>query len=94
MDTPIRDLVQRLYPFAYSVTGYGNDASLPVWLAVLTRLNPATYGVDLCRRILIPQAAPLTLFGNVVPLWGDAVIILAFGVVTLSLAVKLFANAE
>jgi len=68
--------------------------SLPTWLAVLTRLNPATYGVDLCRRILIPQAAPLTLFGNVVPLWGDAVIILAFGVVTLSLAVKLFANAE
>lgn len=35
MDTPIRDLVQRLYPFAYSVTGYGNDASLPVWLAEL-----------------------------------------------------------
>jgi len=30
----------------------------------------------------------------VVPLWGDAAIILAFGVVTLSLAVKLFANAE
>jgi len=68
--------------------------SLPAWLAVLTRLNPATYGVDLCRRILIPQAAPLTLFGHVVPLWGDAAIILAFGVVTLSLAVKLFANAE
>jgi len=68
--------------------------SLPTWLAVLTRLNPATYGVDLCRRILIPQAAPLTLFGHVVPLWGDAAIILAFGVVTLSLAVKLFANAE
>jgi ABC-2 type transport system permease protein len=68
--------------------------SLPTWLALLTRLNPATYGVDLCRRILIPQAAPLTLFGHVVPLWGDAAIILAFGVVTLSLAVKLFANAE
>jgi ABC-2 type transport system permease protein len=68
--------------------------SLPVWLAVLTRLNPATYGVDLCRRILIPQAPPLTLFGNVVPLWGDAAIILAFGAITLALAVKLFANAE
>ena len=68
--------------------------SLPVWLAVLTRLNPATYGVDLCRRILIPQAPPLTLFGNVVPLWGDAAIILAFGTITLAMAIKLFANAE
>lgn len=68
--------------------------SLPAWLAVLTRLNPATYGVDLCRRVLIPQAPPLTLFGHVVPLWGDAAIILAFGAVTLALAVKLFANAE
>jgi ABC-2 type transport system permease protein len=68
--------------------------SLPAWLAVLTRLNPATYGVDLCRRVLIPAAPPLTLFGRVVPLWGDAAIILAFGAITLALAVKLFANAE
>ena len=71
--------------------------SLPAWLAVLTRLNPATYGVDLCRRVLIPElpaAAKLTLFGHIVPLWGDAAIILAFGAVTLALAVRLFANAE
>ena len=68
--------------------------SLPVWLAVLTRLNPATYGVDLCRRVLIPEAPPLTLFGHVVPLWGDAAIILAFGTITLAMAIKLFANAE
>ena len=60
-------------------------------------LNPATYGVDLCRRVLIPElpaAAKLTLFGHIVPLWGDAAIILAFGAVTLALAVRLFANAE
>lgn len=31
----ILDLVKRLYPFPYSVTGKGNDDSLPVWLAEL-----------------------------------------------------------
>jgi len=68
--------------------------SLPTWLAVLTRLNPATYGVDLCRRILIPQAAPLTLFGNPVPMWADAAIILFLGAAMLGLGIRLFANAE
>ena len=29
----ILDLVKRLYPFPYSVTGKGNDDSLPLWLA-------------------------------------------------------------
>lgn len=67
---------------------------LPNWLAVVTRLNPATYGIDAIRRVLLPQVAPLTLFGWTVPLWADAAITLAFGAAMLALAVRLFAQTE
>jgi ABC-2 type transport system permease protein len=68
--------------------------ALPGWLAVLTRLNPATYGVDGIRRVVLPDTQPLTILGWVVPLWADAVITLGFGVVMLTMAVQLFGKTE
>jgi ABC-2 type transport system permease protein len=68
--------------------------NLPEWLAVLTRLNPATYGVDGIRRVVLPSAVPLTIGDWVVPLWFDAVVTLGFGVAMLTLAVKLFSKTE
>jgi ABC-2 type transport system permease protein len=67
---------------------------LPDWLGVLTRINPATYGVDAIRRVLLPEAVPLTLFDWTVPLWADALITLTFGSAMLALAVSLFARTE
>jgi len=67
---------------------------LPEWLAVLTRLNPATYGVDAIRRVLLPESDPLTLFDWVVPLWADALITFGFGAAMLALAVQLFGRTE
>ena len=68
--------------------------ALPAWLGVVTRLNPATYGIDAIRRVLLPNIAPLTIFNWVVPLWADALITFTFGTVMLALAVRLFATAE
>ena len=43
-------------------------AGLATWLAVVTRLNPATYGIDPIRRVMLGEhdAAPLTINGWVV----------------------------
>jgi ABC-2 type transport system permease protein len=68
--------------------------ALPAWLAVITRLNPATYGVDAIRRVVVPDAAPLTILDWVVPLWADAVITLGFGIAMLTLAIQLFGKTE
>ena len=68
--------------------------ALPKWLGVVTRLNPATYGIDAIRRVLLPHIAPLTIFSWTVPLWADALFTLTFGVLMLSLAVRLFAKTE
>jgi ABC-2 type transport system permease protein len=68
--------------------------ALPDWLGVITRLNPATYGVDAIRRVVLPGAVPLTIFDWTVPLWADAAITLTFGGLMLALAVKLFSKTE
>jgi ABC-2 type transport system permease protein len=68
--------------------------ALPAWLGVVTRLNPATYGVDAIRRVVLPTVAPLTIFDWTVPLWADALITVAFGTAMLTLAVRLFAHTE
>ncbi|MFO7591931.1 MAG: ABC transporter permease [Acidimicrobiia bacterium] len=68
--------------------------ALPAWLGVVTRLNPATYGVDAIRRVVLPTAVPLDILGWTVPLWADAVITLGFGTAMLVLAVRLFGRTE
>jgi ABC-2 type transport system permease protein len=67
---------------------------LPDWLGVITRINPATYGVDAIRRVVLPGASKLDVLGWTVPLWADAVITLGFGTLMLLLAVKLFDRTE
>lgn len=63
---------------------------LPTWLHVLTRLNPMSYGVDPVRRVILGDAGALTLGGEVLPIWLEAVIVLGIGTAMLALAVRLF----
>jgi ABC-2 type transport system permease protein len=69
---------------------------LPTWLAVVTRLNPATYGIDPIRRVMLGEsdAAPLTINGWVVPIWVEILIVLTLGVAMLALAVRSFQKTE
>jgi ABC-2 type transport system permease protein len=68
--------------------------ALPGWLGIVTRLNPATYGVDAIRRVLLPHIVPLTIFDWTVPLWADALFTVGFGSLMLMLAVRLFSLTE
>jgi ABC-2 type transport system permease protein len=68
---------------------------LPTWLAVATRLNPATYGVDPIRRVILgDDAAPLTYGDWIVPIWLEVLIVLALGAVMLGIAVRSFTKTE
>jgi len=74
-------------------------AGLPVWMTVLTRLDPAAYGMDPLRRVVLGGAGVpsfvldrmgLTVFDNVLPIVVEALILLGFGVVMLAIAVRNF----
>jgi ABC-type polysaccharide/polyol phosphate export permease len=68
---------------------------LPTWLAVATRLNPATYGVDPIRRVILhDDASPLTYGDWIVPIWLEVLIVLALGTVMLGIAVRTFTKTE
>jgi ABC-2 type transport system permease protein len=68
--------------------------NLPGWLAVLCRLNPATYGVDLCRRAILDHPQPLTFGSQVVPIWVDVLVVVGLGSAMLAVAVRLFSKIE
>jgi ABC-2 type transport system permease protein len=71
---------------------------LPTWMEVLTRLDPAAYGMDPLRRVVLSSALPpevvdrlaLDLFGGVIPIPVEAAILLGFGVVMLAVAIRNF----
>jgi ABC-2 type transport system permease protein len=67
---------------------------LPGWLTVITRLNPATYAVDPVRRVMIPSAPGVTLFGVELSIWTEALITIAFGSVMLAGAIRMFRTNE
>ncbi|MCZ7527475.1 MAG: ABC transporter permease [Acidimicrobiia bacterium] len=67
---------------------------LPTWLAVATRLNPATYGVDPIRRVLLDDVAPLTIGDWVVPIWFEVIVVLTLGTLMLALAVRTFRRTD
>ena len=59
---------------------------LPVWMSILVKLDPLTYGVDALRGVVIGRQA--------YPLWVDLLVIVAFGAVMLYLATIVFNRKE
>ena len=77
--------------------------NLPGCMTVLTRLDPASYGIDPLRRVVLsgsglPSAVidrlGLTINGNVLPIPLEAGIMLAFGAVMLAIAVVRFQRRD
>jgi ABC-2 type transport system permease protein len=78
-------------------------ANLPGWLTVLTRLDPASYGIDAIRRVVLSAAGVpsrvldslgLTLFGHSLSVWTEEAVLVVFGAMMLSLAVYAFRQRD
>jgi ABC-2 type transport system permease protein len=74
-------------------------SGLPTWMTVLTRIDPAAYGMDPLRRVVLGGAGlpsfaldkmGLTIFDTVLPIVVEAAILLGFGIVMLAIAVRNF----
>jgi ABC-2 type transport system permease protein len=78
-------------------------SGLPGWMNVLTRIDPASYGIDPLRRVVlsssgVPSAVVdrlgLTINGHVLPIPLEVAIMLAFGMVLLGVAVVMFQRRD
>jgi ABC-2 type transport system permease protein len=73
---------------------------LPAWMTVLTRLNPASYGIDPIRRVLLgasgfpAERLAITISDQTLPIPLESGIVLAFGLVMLAIAVRNFAKRD
>jgi ABC-2 type transport system permease protein len=77
--------------------------NLPAWLGVLTRLDPASYGIDALRSVVLTASGVpsrvldslrLTLFGQGLSIWTEEAVLAGFGVVMLALAVHGFRQRD
>ena len=82
--------------------------NVPVWLEVVSKFNPLTYGVDAIRQVFLSgnlssaggipvdggYAFGVTVFGHTMGIVEDAVIMAVLGIVLLSLAIWSFSRQE
>ena len=94
-----------LFPMIFLSGALFPLSGIAAWLAVITRINPLTYAVDPLRHVVfaaqnMPAAAVarfetgVTIFGYLVPLYLEIVIVLVFLVVFLSLAIVGFSKKD
>ena len=71
--------------------------NLPAWMNVLVKINPATYGVDPIRRLVLGAESTslgVTVLGHTMSIGEDLMVVAAFGVVMVVLAMWSFGSQE
>jgi len=71
---------------------------LPVWMSILVKLNPATYGIAPIRQVMLgaPPDSPfaINLLGHTMSLWDNIAVLAVFGVIMILLAMWSFSSQE
>jgi len=87
-----------LFPMVFLSGVFFPVEGLPAWLNVITKLNPATYGITPIRQVIlgVSSSAPfnIDLFGHTMSLWDNVAVLAMFGSVMLLLAMWSFGNQE
>ncbi|MAG15317.1 MAG: ABC transporter [Dehalococcoidales bacterium] len=87
-----------MFPMVFLSGAFFPLQGLPVWMNVLVKINPATYGIAPIREVIlgtVPGAAfGVSLFGHTMSLWDNVAVLAAFGAVMILLAVWSFSHQE
>lgn len=82
--------------------------NVPVWMEIISKINPLTYGVDAIRQLFLgPSVAALsgatgggsyiigvTIFGHTMTILQDMLVVAVFGIIMLSIAAWSFSRQE
>jgi ABC-2 type transport system permease protein len=70
-------------------------SGVAAWLAVLSKLNPVTYGIDAIRQVFLgTEVAGVTVFGHTMGVVDSAIVVAMVGVVLLTTALWVFNRQE
>ena len=96
-----------LFPLIFLAGVFFPVARVPLWMAVLSKLNPVTHGVDAVRQVILsaaPAATPakapakvglgITVFGHTLTLVQDMAVVSVLGILLIVSAVWAFGRQE
>lgn len=87
-----------IFPLIFLAGVFFPVSQAPDWLQVLSKVNPMTYGVDAIRQVMLGSAATsglgVEVFGQVMTVGQEVVIVALLGAVLLSFAVWAFRRQE
>lgn len=96
----VQMLIQLLvFPLVFLAGVFFPVDSVPVWMEVLSKVNPVTYGVDAIRQILLgselaARGLGVTVFGRTMTLGDEVLIIAGLAAVLLAVAAWRFSRTE
>ena len=71
---------------------------LPAWMNILVKINPATYGIDPIRQVMLGASLDspfgINLFGHTMSIWDDVIVLAVFGTVMILLAMWSFGTEQ
>lgn len=71
--------------------------NVPMWLQVISKINPLTYGVDAIRQLFLNGGSAttgITIFGHTMSILEDIMVVAVFGIVLMLAAVWSFNRQE
>jgi ABC-2 type transport system permease protein len=85
-----------IFPLIFLAGVFFPVNNVPDWLAVISKVNPLTYGVDAIRQIFIGSLPGLgvTVLGHTMSLLEEVVVVGALGAVLLGAAMVAFSRQE
>jgi ABC-2 type transport system permease protein len=94
----VQMLIQLLvFPLVFLAGVFFPVDSVPLWMEILSKANPVTYGVDAIRQILLGAdiaGLGVTVFGHIMTLGNEVLIIGGLAAILLTAAVWRFTRKE
>ncbi len=87
-----------LFPMIFLSGVFFPLQGVPAWMSILTKINPATYGIATIRQVIL-GASPdspfsITLLGHTMSLWDNVTVLVVFGATMTLLAMRSFSRQD
>ena len=85
-----------IFPLIFTAGVFFPVNNVPIWLEVISKVNPLTYGVDAIRQIFLGSTATLgvTVFGHTMTVLEEFLVVGGLGTILLAGAVLAFNRQE